>query len=154
MPDPFRLVFTGTGFAVRAALEDLIAELSAQGHDDYLQSTTEIVLGEVLNNIVEHAYGPDRQGKVDLCCESGPDAIWFTICDHGVPMPGLCLPPGRPAQVDGARQDLPEGGFGWFLVHRLAENLDYRRDAGRNRLRFSIPYRPVPDKDGPGPVAK
>lgn len=154
MPDHFRLVFTGTALAVRAALKELIATLAAEGRDDYLRSTTEIVLGEILNNIVEHAYGPDRQGEVELCCESGQDALWFTIRDHGAPMPGLCLPPGRPAPVDGARQDLPEGGFGWFLVHRLADDLEYCRDAGCNRLRFAIPYRRNPEMNARGPVAE
>ncbi|KPP84313.1 MAG: serine/threonine-protein kinase RsbW [Rhodobacteraceae bacterium HLUCCO07] len=152
MPEPFCLAFASTELAVRAALNELTTALFVEGHDDSVRSTAEIVLGEVLNNIVEHAYGPDRQGEIELCCESGQNALWVTVCDRGAPMPGLRLPSGRPVELDGVREDLPEGGFGWFLVHSLAENLDYCRAAGRNRLSFAVPYGHGPDPDRRDPV--
>ncbi|WP_280514091.1 hypothetical protein [Allosediminivita pacifica] len=36
---------------------------------------------------------------------------------------------------------LPEGGFGWFLIHELARELAYRHDGGMNRLTFRLPLR-------------
>lgn len=148
MPEPFRLALTSTELAVRGALKELTAALLDEGHGDCVRSTAEIVLGEVLNNIVEHAYGPDRQGEIELYWESGQDALWFTVWDRGVPMPGLCLPSGRLVEFDTVGGDLPEGGFGWFLVHSLAVDLDYCRVAGRNRLTFAVPFEDDSDLDG------
>lgn len=154
MPEPFRLFFPASELAVRVALNDLTAILNAEGHGDALQSTAEIVLGEVLNNIVEHAYGSGHKGNIQLSCQSCAEALWFTIRDHGAPMPELRVPPGHPAQVDRSKQDLPEGGFGWFLVHSLAQDLHYRRLSGCNVLCFAIPYRSDPDSIGNGSVLK
>ena len=34
--------------------------------------------------------------------------------------------------------DLPEGGFGWGLIHDLTQGLSYRRVAEENHVRFRI----------------
>ena len=36
-------------------------------------------------------------------------------------------------------EDLPEGGFGWFLIRTLTLDLEYERDGGFNKLRFVVP---------------
>ena len=40
---------------------------------------------------------------------------------------------------DTALEDLPEGGFGWHLIHSLTNDLTYLRTGGCNRLRFLLP---------------
>jgi serine/threonine-protein kinase RsbW len=37
------------------------------------------------------------------------------------------------------QDDLPEGGFGWFLIRELTKDLQYVRHEDQNRLTFSIP---------------
>lgn len=56
-------------------------------------------------------------------------------------MPGGVLPLGAsPALVAaGNMGDLPEGGFGWFLIRDLTQNLSYVRDGATNRLDFVLP---------------
>lgn len=65
-------------------------------------------------------------------------ALHCRITDSGAAMPGGRLPPGQ-FQDLGETQSLPEGGFGWFLIRTLAQDLDYRRIAGRNLLSFQLP---------------
>ena len=48
----FAPFFPASELAVGGLLNDLTAILNAERHGDALQSTAEIVLGEVLNNIV------------------------------------------------------------------------------------------------------
>jgi serine/threonine-protein kinase RsbW len=52
-------------------------------------------------------------------------------------MPGLCLPAGKFQPLDDLA-DLPEGGFGWYLIRSLTEELSYRRSNGINRLSFQL----------------
>jgi serine/threonine-protein kinase RsbW len=98
------------------------------------RNTAEIVLAEVLNNIVEHAYstGP---GPIRLWFGLEPGQLCVRIEDEGRPMPGNRLPAGQlplPA-------DLAEGGFGWHLIRSLSTDLRYDRCGGVNRLCFRLP---------------
>lgn len=52
-------------------------------------------------------------------------------------MPGLCLPPGLQQPVD-LLEDIPEGGYGWFLIRSLTKDLAYHRINGTNHLSFLI----------------
>jgi serine/threonine-protein kinase RsbW len=123
---------------VRAALASLLADLrrARVGAEDL--GTIELVMAEALNNVVEHAYReqPDRQ--FDLCCELRDGDVAFRITDAGEPMPGLALPAGKLPSADQPTDDLPEGGFGWHLIHMLTEDLVYRRSEDLNRTSFVI----------------
>nr|WP_317625820.1 ATP-binding protein [Rhodoalgimonas zhirmunskyi] len=100
----------------------------------------ELVLGEVLNNVVEHAYGPVTNGQIEVECALGEGALVFVVRDFGREMPEGQLPEGLPIDIHRLREeDLPEGGFGWFLVRALVRGLEYRREAGCNTLSFTIP---------------
>jgi len=117
---------------VRAALDDARVPVD-QGQQ------AELVLAEVFNNIVEHAYGADLAGPVDLRIWRHGTALICHVRDRGQPMPGRHLPGGGLPTLDpDAPQFWPEGGFGWGLVHDLTHYLAYRRVAGENNLRFCI----------------
>ena len=98
--------------------------------------TAEIVLAEALNNIVEHAYA-QHAGDIEITLLLHQSALMCRIVDTGVPMPNGTLPAGHLAQF-AATDDLPEGGFGWFLIRALSRDLDYRRVDGRNQLSFRL----------------
>ena len=105
--------------------------------EDDLRGTAEIVLAEVLNNIVEHAYA-DQAGDITLRLVRHDGGVHCTVSDTGAPMPGLCLPEGRFQPLKDLA-DLPEGGFGWFLIRSLTEGLAYQRSKGLNSLSFQLP---------------
>ena len=125
--------------SVRAALQQLMRDLGPANLAEDLQGTLELILAEVLNNIVEHAYA-DKGGGISLHLGLHPMALWCEVSDQGAPMPDGALPAGDAAALD----DLPEGGFGWFLIRSLANDLSYRRDGETNRLCFSLSLAPPP----------
>ena len=45
---------------------------------------------------------------------------------------------GKPANLDVAFEDLPEGGFGWFLIQDLAKDVLYARVENENRLSLRL----------------
>ncbi len=105
---------------------------------DVTRANCEIVLAEVLNNIAEHSFADAEPGVVQIRTEIGDDEIYFVISDVGRAMPGLEVPkttlPSKTVPVT----ELPEGGFGWFMIRKLARNIGYRREADRNILQFSM----------------
>ena len=59
----------------------------------------------------------------------------MTVCQ----CPGAKCPRAWPHDLEAlGEQDLPEGGFGWFLIRELTHDLTYRRDGSRNHLSFRM----------------
>lgn len=126
--------------AIRVVLAQAQAWMLACGLSAILRAEAELVLAEVLNNIAEHAYASDC-GPVDLRLRRCGDGILCLISDRGSAMPGDDLPEGASPMASTsriARDDLPEGGFGWHLIRLLARDLRYRRNRDRNRLAFVL----------------
>lgn len=137
----FLLHATATETSVRALLEDARTRLAARGIPEQVCGTVELALAEALNNIVEHAYAQAETGTITLDARLVPGGLRCILSDRGAPLPARTLPRGHPPRVDTARDALPEGGFGWFLIRSLAREVHYAREAGVNRLTlgFDLP---------------
>ncbi len=129
----FTITTPGTEEAVREALALVRVRIRARGVPEDICGNVEIALAEALNNIVEHAYA-DISGTVEITGEIKNQRLLLDLRDHGQPMPGLSLPKGRLPDHEVALEDLPEGGFGWFMIHNLTMKLLYNRMADGNRL--------------------
>jgi len=101
--------------------------------------STEIVLAEVLNNIVEHSYESTNMGAIHISVLCNDDMISVETRDYGVPMPGLTPPKGDQDELPMAVDDLPEGGFGWFFIRTLSSLMEYRRCGKQNIFCVQIP---------------
>lgn len=135
----YRDVFPGDAHSVRTALEAAMRAFREMEIADEQTGVVEIVLAEVLNNVVEHAYAEHGRGVIELDVRREGHELTFVILDDGRPMPGGNTPGGKPQDLDVAAKDLPEGGFGWFLIRELTRDLSYHRSGNRNVLHFHIP---------------
>jgi serine/threonine-protein kinase RsbW len=139
------LRFIAEPFAVREALCTAISRLGTNigsGDADMLQ----LVLAEVLNNIVEHAYAGRPAGDVRMTVRRDRGSIACLIEDQGREMPDLHLPAGRMPDADVPLCELAEGGWGWALIRDLTTHLTYERAGNSNRLSFRMPL--APDRAG------
>jgi serine/threonine-protein kinase RsbW len=128
--------------AVRSALEKLLTQLEPLHLDVEEAGTIELVLAEALNNVVEHGYPPSSEGgAIDISCSHKRDGLHFEICDQGLPMPSGETPIGSKVDLNVPMQDMPEGGFGWFLIKDLAKDIDYARQGNSNHLRLRLNVR-------------
>ncbi|MEO1138314.1 MAG: ATP-binding protein [Pseudomonadota bacterium] len=132
----------GSELAVRAALEDMRGALTKAALDEDTLGSVTLVLAEALNNIAEHAYAGMQPGQVQVRAEIFADYIVIQLRDHGCALPGLQLPAGHLPDASGPRESLPEGGFGWFLIHELTETLNYKRANGENSLELRFARKP------------
>ena len=130
-----RFTLEGRPEAVRAAIALVMKSPPLGGLDPEHLQAAELVLAEVLNNIVEHAYRGEG-GRVDLHLRRrGGRVIYCQISDYGRPLASGVLPAG----VAPRPEELAEGGYGWFLIRSLARDLCYFRQGNRNTLGFSLP---------------
>lgn len=145
---PFHRVLPADPLSVRRTLTDLSQHLRRACPED-ARARLELVLAEVLNNIVEHgiggrseaaiaAEGPAAGGArvVHLLVCTAKRGLRCVITDSGMLLPGDCL---APRSLPGCNPELPEGGFGWYLIQDLVSDLTYSRAAGRNYLAFTLP---------------
>lgn len=124
--------------SIRMALARLIRRLAYQEIAPEALGKVELVLAEVMNNIVEHALEGKNDGIIHLKAEKLTHTLAFEVSDSGNPMPNGQLPR-RPMPITNLDIDsLPEGGFGWPLIHTLTDAIGYEYNNGMNVLKFSI----------------
>ncbi len=136
------LTFPATEAEASAGISQLSTGLSRQGLPAHMADDVKIALAEAINNVVEHAYAGIAPAKVQVTCRLDHNRLDILISDTGNPLPGYKLPDGVPASVETGVQDLPEGGFGWFLIHQLTSDIWYERRDGCNRLSLRFDFEP------------
>ncbi len=140
----FNRVLPSDPLSVRQLLVDLRNQLGRALPPDAM-GRVELVLAEIMNNIVNHG-APDsgrqddrraRSIHISVACHT--NGVACAILDDGAVLPARCLsPPTR--QASRARAlTLPEGGFGWLIIHDLTQSLAYFREEGFNLLAFNVP---------------
>ncbi len=138
----FHLEAMGTPDSVREILCDLRARLQALGVGEDRCGEVEIAMAEALNNIVEHAYAPGCAGPLRLSARLRDTHLVISARDAGQPLPGLDLPNRALPDTSGPLESLPEGGFGWFLIHDLTEKVEYTRKENENHLTLVFAINP------------
>lgn len=134
----FELRLEATGSQARTALTDTMQRLAQLGLPSHRAGDIQLVLAEALNNVVEHAYENAGHGAITLLCDLGPETLDICIVDTGKPLPGGVLPPAEFPDLAGPLDGLPEGGFGWCLIHELTSCVQYRRENATNYLSFGF----------------
>lgn len=146
-PDMHHRLTAGMG-TVRKLLDVLRAEMTDAQVAPALNDTTQIIMAEVLNNVVEHAYRYAHGHVMEVSVWLRADGILCEVRDEGEPMPWGRAPSGVMPPVDPDRPGtLPEGGFGWALVRDLTRDIRYCRELDQNRLQFLIPSGVAPVAD-------
>ncbi|WP_308917757.1 ATP-binding protein [Jannaschia sp. LMIT008] len=135
----FRDRFAGTEAGVSGALSRAQADLGASPLGVERRDNLVIVLGEVLNNSVEHGMADRTDGWIEMIIRMNPaDRAEVAIADDGRPLPLHLLQGAQAPDVTVDADAMPEGGFGWFIIHTLVDDMTYERADGRNHLTFSI----------------
>lgn len=94
----------------------------------------EIVVAEALNNVIEHGCLKEDMGKVSVSLYLEKDECRILIADYGKAYQ-LPTPKGFEDFKDyQSFDDLPEGGYGWSLIHELTRSVDLTRQEGQNCL--------------------
>ena len=98
--------------------------IETQGH-------LELMLVEAVNNVVEHAYEHQADGKILIELEKTADHAEIKITDQGTAAPGSVMIEG--SKLPDANK-LPEGGWGLCLIQALADTIEYFRYTDHNIL--------------------
>jgi len=135
----FSVSLTGVEGAVRSGLAQTMACLVPLSLSEDEAGTVELVLAEALNNIIEHALAATNgQTSIEIRGECIPVGLNLSVIDQGSPMPAGKAPIGSAPDIDVADADMPEGGFGWFMIQTLAQEVRYERIGESNHLTLTL----------------
>jgi len=121
-------------------LQELLRRVSAcaeaQGFSRKRIREIELVTEEALVNIFQHAYLEGESGDVEIHCEGGGEGVLvITLRDTGNPFEIQSLPePDLKASVS----DRKIGGLGVFLIRKLTDKVEYRREGNQNVLTLAF----------------
>jgi serine/threonine-protein kinase RsbW len=122
------------------AMEDYCRDLqattpvAADKGDDRFCGDVALALSEILTNVVEHGYRFETGKTIHLRMRKRRDELEMLLVDDAPELPGHLL---KPATVDFDPldlHDLPEGGFGWSIIHDIMDGVHYERRNGKNHL--------------------
>jgi anti-sigma regulatory factor (Ser/Thr protein kinase) len=114
------------------ALDFILKTMKDAGVADDEASRVELAAEEVFVNIALYAYKEsESRGDVAIRCEAGPKRVFLEFADGGTPFDPLerKLP-----DISLAAGEREPGGLGIFMVRKIMDAIEYRREEGRNVL--------------------
>lgn len=114
------------------SLDFLVYGLEKAGIDKKASYQLRLACEEVIVNVIHYAY-PNHQGNVRISYELAKDGrdIVIMVSDSGYPFnplekaePDISLP----------MEERQIGGLGIFMVRNIMDNVEYKREDGRNIL--------------------
>lgn len=97
-------------------------------------SLIELAVVEAANNVVKHAYELEGGLPLDLTIRHCGDSLELTLLDKGLPFDIGSLEP--PSFEWDRLEDVPESGWGVYLIQSIMDSVDYRHEGGTNIVRM------------------
>ena len=105
---------------------------AAESLDARAVFAVKLALEEVLANIGAYAWDDGQTHQIQVELEVTPDgAVALAVEDDGCPFDPLAVPP---PPVDAPLEEREPGGLGVFLTRRMMDTVRYERVGDRNRL--------------------
>ncbi len=108
-------------------------ETFAQDHripDSYLQAMT-LALDELITNAIAHGYEDEAEHQIIVRLSLMGGSLQAEVEDDGKPFNPLMAPE---PDLTSPIEERPVGGLGIHLVRSVMDQVDYRRESGKNRL--------------------
>jgi sigma-B regulation protein RsbU (phosphoserine phosphatase) len=97
-----------------------------------------LAMEEIFSNIVFYGFGDDLDHNITLHLAIEGDSLILTLQDEGIPFNPLNVQIGR---RDKPLEERDKGGMGIILAKNLMDQMEYRRERGKNILRMEKRYR-------------
>jgi len=116
------LTFPGR-FDSLAAISEFVARAAeAAGLDARAVYQVELAVDEACSNIVEHAYGGEGHGDIELTCRINSDGLTVMLRDYGRPFDPTGVPP---PDLHASLEDRDLGGLGLYFMRQLMDEVHF-----------------------------
>jgi anti-sigma regulatory factor (Ser/Thr protein kinase) len=111
-------------FKELAIIAEFVGQAAVQaGLDSKAVYAIQMATDEACTNIIEHAYGGEGKGQVQLRCEIQKDGLKVIIIDQGT----NSFDPTQVPQLDiqAPLSERQRRGMGLFYIHKLVDQVQY-----------------------------
>jgi serine/threonine-protein kinase RsbW len=126
-----------------ATIAEFIGRAAGQaGLDDKTTYALQMAVDEACTNIIEHAYGGEGPGSIQLTYEVRADGLEVIICDQG-----QAFDPSDVPELDTQAElaDRQTRGMGLFFIYELVDQVEFEfGTAEGNRLTLFIRRKHLP----------
>lgn len=82
----------------------------------------QMAVDEACTNVIEHAYGGENKGNIEIVCRVEPGRCTIRIVDHGKPFDPTKVPAPKASQ---SLDDVRPGGIGLHLMKQLMDDVRF-----------------------------
>ncbi|MFQ5613931.1 MAG: ATP-binding protein [Anaerolineae bacterium] len=138
MGRPARLKVSGE-YRNLARISDFVGQIAENmGFSSGAIHAIQMAVDEACTNAIDHAYGGEGKGDLELICEPLPDALRITLCDRGQPFDPVAVPE---PDISAPLEKRKERGLGLFLMRRLMDEVSFSFDEKRGNRLVMIKHR-------------
>ncbi len=100
-----------------------------------------LALDEIVSNVIRHGFDDDAEHQILVTLDVADGLVTATVVDDGAPFDPRDAPL---PDLDAPLEQRQAGGLGMHLVRETMDEIEYRREDGRNVLtvRTSLAERP------------
>jgi anti-sigma regulatory factor (Ser/Thr protein kinase) len=115
-----------------AQIADFVAQAGAEaGLGEAEISHCELAVDEACTNIIEHGYGGEDRGALEITCEAHAGELTIIIQDRAKRFdPGAIPSPNLNANVE----ELGVGGLGLYFMRQVMDAVEFSFEGGGNKL--------------------
>lgn len=100
------------------------------GFDKRTTYACQLAVSEACENIVKHGYGSEGSGEIEATIRVALGDLTVELLDSAPPFNPAAKPPVR----DWPSYDPPVGGLGLVMIHKVMDEVKYRRKGQHNWL--------------------
>ncbi|GBD90455.1 serine-protein kinase RsbW [bacterium BMS3Abin04] len=132
--DQVKLSFSSNPRNVNYACISIKNFLSSKNIPNAISNEIELSVAEAVNNIIRHAYKGNTSELIEVEVKKNNNYVEIVFTDSGIPRENLEKPKLNfdPNDIE----NLPEGGFGLYLIDTIMDENDYYSQSGKNILRL------------------
>jgi len=108
-----------------AKIAEFIGKAATQaGLDDKATYDIQMATDEACTNIIEHAYGGEGKGSIQLTCHVQEEGLQVVILDQG----SISFDPTQvpPLDVRAPLSERQRRGMGLFFIHNLVDTVEFK----------------------------
>jgi serine/threonine-protein kinase RsbW len=131
MDKVYRLSIPGRFDQMERVCEFIGHAAAEAGLGDVESSRCQLAVDEACTNVIEHGYGGEDQGAIDLVCQVRSDDLVITIHDHARPFDPSEVPPPK---LNASLDELKVGGLGIYFMRQVMDAVEFSYEDGGNKL--------------------
>lgn len=90
-----------------------------------------LALDEIVCNVIRHGFDDDKEHQIQVAVDVADGVVTASVTDDGVAFDPRDAPP---PNLNTPIEEREPGGLGMHLVRSTMDEVDYRREGGRNVL--------------------